>query len=86
MAVNFTATDLQVGTTVYFIQNNAPVVDTISRIKSTLEDSNADASAEQTGIYYLTNQGSRLFSAAELFTSASDLKEAFEDAVDAVSE
>lgn len=85
MATNFTSSSLQQGSRVYFIENNVPATDTIAKVQSNLIDTNADASAEQSNIYYLTTKGNKQYSSSQLYSSKSAAKTAVDAAFDALT-
>lgn len=70
-------TDHQVGATVYIIENDVPVEETVTRTKNVVDENNIET------IYYqLAGYGSKWFPEAEVFGSKSDLKDYFESLTD----
>lgn len=69
----------QVGDTVYIIENDVPVEETVSKTKSVV---NVDD--EETITYQLTGQGGKWFQESELFASKSAIKTYFENLADAL--
>lgn len=67
----------QVGATVYIIENDAPVSDTVTRSRSIV-----DADDNEAIYYQLESYGSRWFPEAEVFASTDDIKDYFESLVD----
>lgn len=86
MAVTNTpsVTSIQVGATVYFIENNIPVKGEVSGTISQVTDVNSDNTAEEVVTYELVGKGNVPYDSSRLYASGSALKTAFDSAVDAL--
>ncbi|MBK9333845.1 MAG: hypothetical protein IPM96_15920 [Ignavibacteria bacterium] len=72
-----TVTDHQVGDTVFLIENDVPVSDTVVRTKNVV-----DSEDNETVFYQLAGFAYKWFPAAEIFATAGDIKTYFEDLAD----
>ncbi len=79
-----TATSIQVGATVYFIENNIPVKGEVSGTISQVTDVNTDNTAEVVVTYELVGKGNTPYNSSRLYASGSALKTAFGSLVDAL--
>lgn len=72
-------TDHQVGDTIYIIENDVPVADTVSRTKNYVDENNIEVVT-----YQLMGYGAKWFSSNELFASKDAIKTYFESLTDAL--
>jgi len=75
---------IQVGATVYFIENNLPAKGEVSGTISQVTDVNSDDTAEEVVTYELVGKGNIPYSSSRLYASGSALKTAFGSLVDAL--